>query len=561
MEQAESQIVNVLVAEAAQISPTRATVAVGAQAVAPTAPANDSVSKFTRLLSIEEGKYFIPEPEKRKLFALLTDVDGRTGEMLVSASHVMDHGYRNYKSLTERYKEVSFVERRVTLQDLDKVYRQASVALSSEGNELEQRLMLKYIQKGVELGASDLRIYITHNTTIRYKVHNRGRSMYWPTREEGFALVRALYNSMCVGDPNLDESREQDALLKPEFCRQCGLASGRIATRPADHNGLLLTMRLQTEVTDQTTDLESAGFLPLQRELYDIQIDRSSGSMWLSGVTGSGKTTTLATALRIQQRKENYELDSVTIEDPIEINDAVEGVFRTPHTYDRNNHEDSSEAWPRGIKSLMRHAPNVVLAGEVRDKAAANAALDFTLTGHNMFTTIHVDRFFNIPLRLIEMGVNKGIALNASLVTFLSNQGLVRILCEECKRPLREHRSEVRPEILRKLDQLAQVDLTIKPDELFIAAPFGSACKHCSSRGTNRRKVAAEVCIPDATFMNFLRAEDPMGALQYFVHELDGVTKLAHGLIYMRAGQVDPSHLDRDILSLVEDIRTVGVRQ
>lgn len=522
-----------------------------------------AVVTFSRVLSIEAGTpYFVESLEDRQHFCLVADHTGTQAEMMISASHIASPSYQAYRHRVELLRKVKFTERKVSVNDLVKRYRDATVASSGDTNESEQRQMLGYIKEAAALGASDLRIIIQgDNAAIRYKVHGRSRTMHRLTRMEGMTLARTLFNSMCSGGgTQLDELTEQDAQLRAEFAHQAGLVGTRVATRPAKQKGLLLTLRLIPEASIETSSLEAAGYLPPQTDILEYQVDRPSGSMWFSGVTGSGKSTSLATLLQMLQEREGHELDIITIEDPIETDMKSDGLFQTPHTYDRNSITDSSDAWPRGIKSLMRHAPNGIMPGEVRDKAAADAALDFTMTGHMVFTTIHVDRFYNIPLRLIEMGVTRSLALNPGLMTGLINQTLVRILCPACKRPLREHRHELKSTVLRRLDKLAEIDATIIPDTMFIAAARGTKCPACGDRGTERRKVAAEVCMPDATFMNFLRKEDPIGGLRYWVNECEGVTKLAHAIGYMRAGDVDPSHCERDVLPLDEDIRTLGLK-
>jgi general secretion pathway protein E len=535
------------------------------QPVAATAQAavvvSDAMPKFSRVLSIEKGDYYVESIESRQHFCLVADHTGTQAELLVSASHVADSMYQSYKHRITLFKKVHFVERRVTIDELVRIYRDATVASVGDTNEKEQRQMLGYIKEAAALGASDLRIIIQgDNAAIRYKVHGRGRTLHRLTRTEGFTLARALYNGMCSGGgTQLDELKEQDAQLRQEFAHQAGLVGTRIATRPAKQAGLLLTLRLIPEASLETNTLESAGYLPQQIEILEYQVDRPSGSVWFSGVTGSGKSTSLAVLLQMLQKRESDELDIITIEDPIETDMKSDGLFQTPHTYDRSSPTDSSEAWPRGIKSLMRHAPNGIMPGEVRDKAAADAALDFTMTGHMVYTTIHVDRFFNIPLRLIEMGVTRSLALNPGLMTGLINQTLVRILCPSCKRPLREHRADMKSTVLRRLDKLAEIDSTVDLDTICIAAARGSDCNVCGGRGTKRRKVASEICMPDAKFMSFLRNEDPIGGLRYWVTECGGMTKLQHAIGYMRVGDVDPSHLERDVLPLDEDIRTLGL--
>lgn len=168
---------------------------------------------FPRVLSIEPNTpYFVESEEERKMFCLVSDKPGVRGELLVSASHGANARYLAYKHRLDLLKKITYIERRVSVDELVRLYRDAAVATNGDNYEREQRSMLGYIQEAADLSASDLRIYIRgDNTSIRYKVHGRGRTVHRLTRHEGFKLARALYNGMSQGgDSQLDELKEQD---------------------------------------------------------------------------------------------------------------------------------------------------------------------------------------------------------------------------------------------------------------------------------------------------------------------------------------------------------------
>lgn len=521
----------------------------------------DLLRGFSRVLSQEvDSHYFIESTDDRSRFCLLTDHVGTTGLLLVSQSHVVSHSYQSYKSRLELRADIAFKEERVAIDEIAAIYRNANAANAGANDEMRQKQMMGYIKEAKELGASDLRIVIQgDNAGIRYKVHGRSKTKHKVTRTEGFLLANSLYNSMCIGgDTNLNELLEQDAQLKTEYAHQAGLVGTRVATKPAKGSGLLLTLRLIPEANVDTSSLESAGYLPPQIEMLEYLIERPAGSVWFSGVTGAGKSTSLVVLLQMLQEREGGELDIITVEDPIESNMKNDGIIQTPLRYDRNDPHDVEKAWPRAIKSLMRHAPNVIMPGEVRDRFAAEASLDFTMTGHGVFTTIHVDRFYNIPIRLIEMGVNRSLVLNPGLVTGLINQALVRILCPKCKRKLMDHPTAIKPSVMKRLELVAKHDPSLDLDRVCIAAAPNTPCDECSGRTTSRRKVACEIGTPDATFMKHLRNDDTTGALRYFVEQCNGITKLAHAMTYLRAGECDPTHLERDVQMLTDDMRMMG---
>src|ERR1700689_4618044 len=148
------------------------------------------------------------------------------------------------------------------------------------------------------------------------------------------------------------------------------------------------------------------------------------GMVLVTGPTASGKTTTLYAAL---SEIKNDEDKIITIEDPVEY--QVRGITQIPVN------EKKGLTFARGFRSLLPHDPHKIMVGEIRDQETAQIAINSALTGHLVFTTVHANNCTDVIGRFINMGVepyNFVSALNCILA-----QRLVRVICENCKRPVR----------------------------------------------------------------------------------------------------------------------------
>ena len=146
--------------------------------------------------------------------------------------------------------------------------------------------------------------------------------------------------------------------------------------------------------------------------------------MLVTGPTGSGKTTTLYAAINEIKTDEDK---IITIEDPVEY--QVRGITQIPVN------EKKGLTFARGLRSILRHDPDKIMVGEIRDQETAQIAIQSALTGHLVFTTVHANNVTDVIGRFINMGVepyNFVSALNCILA-----QRLVRVVCEHCKRPVR----------------------------------------------------------------------------------------------------------------------------
>jgi general secretion pathway protein E len=245
----------------------------------------------------------------------------------------------------------------------------------------------------------------------------------------------------------------------------------RVSIIPSIHGeDAVLRILDKQSLTDQLKGLQltSLGFDEGVAHLLRRLASEPYGMMLVTGPTGSGKTTTLYAAIsEINNGAEKI----VTIEDPVEY--QLPGVLQIPVN------EKKGLTFARGLRSILRHDPDKIMVGEIRDSETAQIAIQSALTGHLVFTTVHANNVFDVIGRFVHMGVDM-----YSLVSALNGvlaQRLVRVNCKQCDAV--DHPS---------LDLLKASGLS--PDEV-IGWRFraGKGCGHCRGSGFKGRKAIAEV--------------------------------------------------------------------
>ena len=202
----------------------------------------------------------------------------------------------------------------------------------------------------------------------------------------------------------------------------------RVSFSPTTHGQKLVARILDTTIVPAT--LSDLGMPPMMLRSFRAVCNTDSGMVVVSGPTGSGKTTTLYTAIRsLDVRSRNV----VTIEDPVEY--QLEGVTQTPVNL------KAGLTFASLLTSMLRQDPDVILVGEIRDEETARTAMQAAMTGHLVFTTLHARDTIGAIFRLIDLGIEPYMVANA--VTLCLSQRLVRILCEQCKKPYRPSPSQL----------------------------------------------------------------------------------------------------------------------
>jgi type IV pilus assembly protein PilB len=183
-----------------------------------------------------------------------------------------------------------------------------------------------------------------------------------------------------------------------------------------------MTLRLLALQTESLT-LEKLGMCARDLSTFENAIAKPHGMILLTGPTGSGKTTTLYAAIRKLLDREN--LNVITVEDPIEY--EMRGVAQVEI--------DSVDkvSFVKALRSVLRHDPDVVMIGEIRDRETADIANKASLTGHLVFSTLHTNSAASVVTRLADIGVER--YLIAATLRLAVAQRLVRRLCKACRKP------------------------------------------------------------------------------------------------------------------------------
>jgi type IV pilus assembly protein PilB len=208
-------------------------------------------------------------------------------------------------------------------------------------------------------------------------------------------------------------------------------------------------------------NLDVVGFGEEDLQHFRLYIKEPYGMVLVTGPTGSGKTTTLYAALNEIRNEEDK---IITIEDPVEY--QLSGIVQIPVN------EKKGLTFARGLRSILRHDPDKIMVGEIRDEETAQIAIQSALTGHLVFTTVHANNVIDVIGRFLNMGVepyNFVSSLNCVLA-----QRLVRLLCPTCKRPYRPTDHELYSSGLRPEDV---------GDKVFFKNVGCDACNHTGYRG------------------------------------------------------------------------------
>ena len=257
--------------------------------------------------------------------------------------------------------------------------------------------------------------------------------------------------------------------------------------------------------------LESLGFTYENLQLFRKVIQSPNGIVLVTGPTGSGKNTTLYASL---VELNNEEVNICTVEDPVECN--IEGINQFQVS------EGAGFEFSTALRSLLRQDPDVVMVGEIRDKATANIAVQAALTGHLVLSTLHTNDAPGAVTRLLDLGVAPYL-LSASLIAVLA-QRLVRKICPNCK-------SEYEPPTsIKKIVTKSGIDTTV-----FYR---GVGCKKCRNTGYIGRIAIHELFVPNEEILEMINDRGSLKKLREKAIEsgmiclqLDGIEKVKAGIV------------------------------
>jgi general secretion pathway protein E len=254
--------------------------------------------------------------------------------------------------------------------------------------------------------------------------------------------------------------------------------------------------------------LESLGFAPAAREVIKHLARQPHGMLLVSGPTGSGKTTTLYAAIS----ETNTGADKIiTIEDPVEY--QLAGTVQIPVN------EKKGLTFARGLRSVLRHDPDRVMVGEIRDAETAQIAVQAALTGHLVFSTVHANSAFDVIGRFMHMGLDLYSVVSA--LNAVMSQRLMRLNCSHCTQAF-----------IPSAEVLRSLNLEAKQGERALNHGFarGVGCAHCRHTGYKGRTAITEMLTLNDALRDLIVARAPIAQLKHAARE-SGMTSLRHSAV------------------------------
>ena len=325
------------------------------------------------------------------------------------------------------------------LQDATAGFRSDRMALVRETDQGEEMLDLERLTGDEEMSPIIKLVY----TVVLNALERRASDIHIETRDSDVVVKYRIDGALYRAADPIDITHHQTIVQRIKVMSELDIAERRVpqdgrfrimirgrkidfrvSIMPAIHGENVVIRILDKEQINESfkeLNLDVVGFAPQDLKKFRKFIAEPYGMVLVTGPTGSGKTTTLYAALN---EIKNDEDKIITIEDPVEY--QLQGITQIPVN------EKKGLTFARGLRSILRHDPDKIMVGEIRDSETAQIAIQSALTGHLVFTTVHANNVIDVIGRFLNMGVepyNFVSSLNCVLA-----QRLVRMLCTHCKR-------------------------------------------------------------------------------------------------------------------------------
>ncbi|MBK8944122.1 MAG: type II/IV secretion system protein [Ignavibacteriae bacterium] len=365
-------------------------------------PTDRSLTKIAYNLKAKKYELnFIKKKDYEKLSDLLVPRENEFLQMIESSDEVM---------------HVDVDESSVSEEQLDSEINKSALV-----NLVEAALV-----EGVRRGVSDIHIFPKSGKKTEIHFRTDGKLQLWYTQDNTLPeAVMAVVKDRAKGLDRFERERAQDGFIQ----RQIDNVVIRYRVSVLPMVGTELKSKFESIVIrilddrNVIKDLSKLGLVNYAKKAFEKAIKQPQGMVILTGPTGSGKSTTLIAAL---YQVINPTVNVLTVEDPVEY--VIEGARQLKIGHKMN--------FEQAIRAILRHDPDIVLVGEMRDKETAETAIKLANTGHLTFSTLHTNDAPSAVARLFKMGVEP--FLIAYAINIIVAQRLIRRLCENCKRKVSE---------------------------------------------------------------------------------------------------------------------------
>jgi len=401
----------------------------------------------------------------------------------------------------------------ITKGEVEIAMPQGDIAGGGDGNVVEGdapliRLVNQIITDAFKMRASDIHLEpLAKRFRLRYRIDGMMHEMKSPPKRLQPSIIARLkiQSNMSIAEHRIPQDGRIQTNVGPNK-----LIDLRVSCLPTNHGESIVMRILDKE--GLRVGLAELGFLSDDQQVIEKLISLPDGLFLVTGPTGSGKTTTLYSCLHFINRPDRK---IITVEDPVEY--VLAGI----------NQVQVSEAvgltFSGALRAILRQAPNIIMIGEIRDMETASIAINASLTGHLVFSTLHTNDAPGAVTRLIDIGVKP--FLVASSTRALLAQRLVRKICKKCGA------AWVPPDAELKV---LGIDPANTPEATYRK---GKGCENCSNTGCRGRMGIFEVFVIDDDARKLIYDKVPTSVLRARAREMgmrtlreDGVRKVIAGL-------------------------------
>lgn len=476
----------------------------------------------------------------------------QTGRVAFGVKDMQKNHQRAFRSYVALLKTGGFIDGGKVIEAKSfHIKKKQVLASGDDENSQMQAMVVDLFQKAAELNSSDIHI-VDHGSygEVLFRLNGDLTHIQQLPEEIPTKLFYSVYTSMTdQAESTFKRKQPQKGRIGEKKFLPKSVHSIRVEYCPIS-GGAFMVFRLLYKSDDVA--FEKLGYSEKlgQQSAIRLMQRRPAGIILVAGPTGSGKSTTLKHILT-GMKKQAPEMNFVSVEDPPEY--PMPEVRQIPViTEAQASYDQRLEAYNRVLESILRLDPDLIMQGEIRDKASAEFAIQGALTGHPVWTTLHASNPFNILTRLIRK-LERPNALeeiaDVGIISGLIFQKLVQTLCDHCKLPLVDNIDRIGKGLENRL--VSRLDIT--DPAVCKAAIKGDGCAKCRNTGVSGRTLLAEVVVPDHQIMEQIISHGVGYARRSWIKDHPGQSIIDHAFEKIADGIIDPVAAEKALGPLTMD--------
>ncbi|MDW2974740.1 MAG: ATPase, T2SS/T4P/T4SS family [Alphaproteobacteria bacterium] len=468
------------------------------------------------------------------------------GEVIISRTHRYDGRVLAFLELLNRRGRKMYQPFYSDLGLISSIYKYHENRLGVVGrgradfdNQM-QKDFVDIIAKAAAQKVSDVHVEVADQTTIFFRIDGSMQPVLEYNAQWGESFLRAAFASADISNANYAvneyQSAQKDGRTPLRGTKDLYLPSGVLGVRmqfnPIAFGTRYAVMRLLYDNPSEGIKVEQE-FGPYEQRLLARMRSFPTGLVIVAGPTSSGKSTTLVRNMSLMLKERNYEINMITVENPVE--QKIFGARQMP-VVNTTSEEQREEKYVEALAAALRSDPDTLMVGEIRTLAAAELTVRGALSGHNVWTTLHANSAMAALTRLLDLGVEPFKLKEETLMRGLVSMRLFKKVCPHCREALANHPE--RGAYRRVTDAYGEIGLR----QVYQRGP---GCAHCNGTGNVGRVKAGEIIITNSEFLSLALSGNTDDAVRYWLEEMDGRTLKEAAASLMLQGIISVDELER----------------